>query len=259
LLDAPATYRLIHLPPTPIAVQASAPSWVPFAAPVVITATTTHGNGALLTGGTVTGTITRPDESRADVTLFDDGQHQDGAAGDGVFGVEVAATSQGGAYSLQLISNGSYNGQPYQRSAVTTFLVGTAGADLTDQYADAPLDDDGDTFYEALVLTATLQVTVPGTYSLAAELHAGDTFIDLASTTVELAAGQPTITLRFSGHRLRAAGIDGPYAIRNVSLLDETAGTVLITAADEVHQTGAYDAGRFGEPYRIFLPAVQRE
>jgi hypothetical protein len=74
----------------------------------------------------VTGTFT-PVKGGASVavTLFDDGQHNDGEASDGVYGAEVLAGTAGrGAYFFQVEANGvSPSGAAFTRAPSRTFVV----------------------------------------------------------------------------------------------------------------------------------------
>lgn len=67
--------------------------------------------------------ILRPDGNTSNVKMFDDGLHGDGAPGDGVFGGEVLAETQG-EYSLTAVLHGVDNtGTPFERSASHTTMV----------------------------------------------------------------------------------------------------------------------------------------
>lgn len=94
------------------------------------------------------------------VQLFDDGAHDDGGAGDGVFGASTWATPEAGTYDVAVTVTGvDVNGTSYERQALATLSVGpsvdtdgdgvsdaaeaTFGTDSSDP-SDGSVDRDGD-------------------------------------------------------------------------------------------------------------------
>ena len=79
---------------------------------------------APLTGATVTARVERTGEQR---TLFDSGQHGDGAANDGFYGGLLKNTNQAGGYTVIVDAEGvsPLNG-PYTRRARVSFFMGQA-------------------------------------------------------------------------------------------------------------------------------------
>ncbi len=72
--------------------------------------------------------ITSPDGSKlASNRMFDDGLHNDGSAGDGVYGGDFYAASAGN-YNVQVVMRGSSNGLPFIRT--TEHLVPVIASDL---------------------------------------------------------------------------------------------------------------------------------
>jgi hypothetical protein len=70
---------------------------------VPIVATLLNRNGAV-PGATIAGTAERPGGVVL-LLLSDDGQHNDGAAGDGIYGTLYAPTDTGGAYNVRLVAS----------------------------------------------------------------------------------------------------------------------------------------------------------
>jgi hypothetical protein len=252
----PATaYRLIVLPPTPIAVSPSLPQWLPNNTPVVITATVAFSETTPVIGGTVTAQINRPDGTLETISLYDDGAHQDGQANDGVFGGVYTQTVTGGIYGLLVTATGIHDSEIYTRTATAYFTVAPTGAALGETYSDSGIDDTGNGIYDWLEVTAQIDVTEATTYTLSAELYAGETFITHARQRAYLATGSQSLVVLFSGPAIFERGLDGPYTIRNVMLLEEAPLTLLIEAADNVHVTQAYRYTDFRQ-HMLYLPAI---
>jgi hypothetical protein len=252
----PAIYRLAALPAAPITVVGSLPAWLPNNNPVDFTATVAYDGTTPVTGGTVSATIQRPDSTSELITLFDDGNHQDGAANDGLFGASYSNTSLGGIYGVLFTAAGSYNSEVYTRTATANFSIAPAGASLGTNYSDQGVDDNLDDVYEWLEVSVPLDVTQAGNYMLSAELYAGSDFIGQTYTENTLDSGTQGIALRFAGRNIFEKKLDGPYTLRNLMLLDENDATVLIQAVDNAYTTGAYEYIHFG--YLIHLPLVKR-
>lgn len=74
-------------------------------------------------GATVTGDVRRPDGVHDPVTLSDNGTSLDGAANDGIYGLEYLATIPG-AYYANLKATGTSNaGVPFERYVSTAFVL----------------------------------------------------------------------------------------------------------------------------------------
>jgi Tol biopolymer transport system component len=254
----PTPYRLTLLPTAPIAVSGAVPTWQPAGLPVVITAAVTYSATIPLAGGTVFAQIQQPDGFTHALTLLDDGNHHDGAANDGVFGGVYTPLASGGVYGILLTANGVHNGKAYTRTAPAVFTVAPANATLSGQYSDRVLANNPLGLYEALEVAVDLMVSQPSTFTLSADLFAGNSLVAPARTTVYLMPGSQTVELLFDGRRINAGGFDGPYTVRNVLLLDEAVVTVLIEAADNVYTTADYDHSQFGTPLRVYLPLLTR-
>jgi len=254
LTDA-ALHRLLVMPPTPISVSASVPGWTPAGNAVPLTATVTLSQTTPIVGGEVSVRVLRPDGGTDHLALLDDGAHRDGAAGDGLFGGVYSPTA-GGVYSMLFSAAGNYQGEPYVRTAAAYLTAGPDTAHLGGRYEDEGVAGEAGLLYEALAVTAAVTVTEANMYTLSAELYAGDAFLDQSTTTVGLDPGEQTITVRFDGDAIRAAGIDGPYQVRNVLLLKEAGVTLLMEGVDEAHTTAAYDHRAFGTARRLYLPLL---
>ena len=206
-LNQPEAYRLLVVPATPIAVSGSVPAWLPNNSPIVVTATVTYLATTPVTGGSVTAHIQRPDDTAETITLFDDGQHQDGIANDGVFGAIYDQTYTGGFYGILFTATGDYNSETYERTAIAVLAIAPANASLNDQYSDSGIDENGNQLYEWLEVTAGVAVTEPATYTLSAELYAGGTFIAHTNQKLWLATDSQTMSLHFDGNETLCVNI----------------------------------------------------
>lgn len=255
-LAEPTGYRLVALPSLPVAVAAANPLWAANGDPVTITATVTYEGNVPVIGGTVTADIRRPDGTLETVSLFDDGNNQDGAANDGLFGVAYDQTSLGGLYSLVFTAAGDYQGDLYERSAISYFTVAPATASLMATYSDRGVSNNPMGLYEQLEVSADVTVTNEGMYRLSANLYAGNTFITQATTQTWLTPGTKSVPLLFDGVAIRESQLNGPYTIQNLVLLDETQVTVLIEEVEQAHTTANYFYRQFGIPVNLYLPVV---
>ena len=210
-------------------------------------------------GGSVTTRIQRPNDTVETIPLFDDGNHQDGAENDGVFGTTYYKTKMAGEYGFLFTATGTYNSESYERTGTAVLMIAPANASLTGQYSDHGIDDDGNNLYDWLEVLAEIIVTDPSTYALSADLYAGDTFIAHAAEKLTLEAGNKEIPLRLSSEAISGKQLDGPYEVRSVMLLDESQTTLLIEAHDNVHTTSSYSYRQFGSGYNVHLPIIIRK
>ncbi|MFQ5919628.1 MAG: hypothetical protein ACE5I4_06235 [Thermoplasmata archaeon] len=137
--------------------------------------------------------------------------------------------------------------------ALTANTGEAAGAEgqFLPPHADTGLDGDGDGLFDRLVLNATVEVTMAGTFLVDATLH-DPTFALLvrASNTSALGVGLHNVSLAFYGPAVAQAAIDGPYDV-DLQLID--GGTFSLLDAD-THTTAAYAFSDFEEPPSFMAP-----
>ncbi|MCB0031290.1 MAG: hypothetical protein KDE28_25445, partial [Anaerolineales bacterium] len=243
-------------PATPIGLNVSQPNWVTQGITQTITATLSYSATTPILGATVAGTITLPDDSQIAVSLFDDGNHDDGAADDGVYGVQQQFSGPGGLYSLVITATGSYSGELFTRNHNSVIMVATTGSALTGNYSDRGIDTTGDGRFEYLAVGVEIDVSEASTYTLSASLYQGTTFIGHSNLVFHAEPGTVTPELLFAGADIIAAGLDGPYDLRNLMLADTAGATILIDVVDEPYTTGAYTVQDFVPLKRVFLPII---
>ncbi|MDI9571432.1 MAG: NosD domain-containing protein [Pseudomonadota bacterium] len=120
-------------------------------------------------------------------------------------------------------------------------------ASLTDTYSATAMDADNDQVYESLDLSVGVNVASTGNYKVQADLYAADKFIFQAVTTQSVTTtGATTFVLTFPGGVISNRGLDGPYSLKNVVVLDLKDSPVQTAyAAAPTFNTQAYQASRF--------------
>ncbi len=135
----------------------------------------------------------------------------------------------------------------YQTSAYPLTQFEGAQASLTGQYADAGRDSNANSLFDSLDLTVGAVVSNAGTYTLGAFLYDGDGNPLLhAQTTNTLSVGTQDAVLSFPGLSLGMRQKNGPYQIRNVTLVDSEGNRV--DYADQPGQTQSYAYTSFEGP-----------
>jgi formylglycine-generating enzyme required for sulfatase activity len=254
----PITYTVQANADTALVAQAFAPESLPFGAPVVLTATVTAA-GTPVAGATVTATVTQPDGDQGVLSLRDDGLDPDTGAGDGVYAGHFQETDQGGFYAVWVEAEGSYGGHDYRRTTQTAFSIAPEKAALLGTYADQPVDEDSNGLYDYLDVQAGIFVTETGTLALSAALAgSGGEYIDLATAVSAVTTtGVHTFTLRFAGESIRESGLEGPYTVAPVTLLDDDT-LIQLDKDDAGWFTAAYSHHDFGPGFAVYLPLVVR-
>jgi formylglycine-generating enzyme required for sulfatase activity len=205
----------------------------------------------------VTATVTLPDGSQEILPLLDDGLGPDAAAGDGVYSGLFQTTDLGGFYWVDLVVEGNYNSLNYRRTTETAFSVAPEKAALRRSYADGPVDENINGLFDYLEVAAGIIVTETGTLALAAELvGSGGLVIDRATIIAEISsAGLHTITLRFDGATINQSGLDGPYTVRQIVLIDDDS-FIQLDMDESGWLTAAYNHRDFGSGFGVYLPLV---
>lgn len=193
--------------------------------------------------------IGRPDMQVDPLVLLDDGEHGDGAPRDGVYGGTYYPPSLGGYYTVFVTAEGSHLGAAFAHAAERLCAVSPDTASLTGEYAAEGEDANLDGRYDALLLRAGVEVRAAGNYLLAAAL-ADSTGRELgrAVTPVTLETGAQQVPIRFPGQVVARAGVDGPYTISRVTLLDETGAALPLQEAADVLTTRPYRYQDFEGP-----------
>jgi len=251
-------FRFFQLPSSTINLSITLPEWQENGSDVIFIATVRADETTRIGGGTVIVSINKPDGTTENKPLFDDGAHDDQAAGDGIFGGAFENVTLGGIYGVTFTATGIYSTQSYTRNASGNFIIAPSAASFTSDYLDQGVDESGDSRYEWLEILVPVTVNSPGTYTLTGELYAGDTFMGLLKATGVWEIGSRNIALRLDSKTIFKLGLDGPYTLRNVLLTDESGITTQIKVDDPYYQTAIYAFTDFYYPEEVFLPLVNK-
>lgn len=121
------------------------------------------------------------------------------------------------AVTARVVARGTISGRAFARSAEVVFFVQKMAARIVESSCrlERPHGD--------IVLRFDIQVRRPGTYYAEAEIWStGENARAIAfgrERMVGLSQGTHSVELLFGGLVLRDTGIDGPYAIRNLELM----------------------------------------
>jgi len=122
---------------------------------------------------------------------------------------------------------------------------GTAA--LTNTYSAQTVDADGDQAYESLNVSVGVNIVTAGNYKVLADLYSGANFIAQAELIRnDLATGAQTFVLVFPGGVISNRGLNGPYSLKNVVIMDLKDSAVQTAyAAAPSFSTQAYQASTF--------------
>jgi len=201
------------------------------------------------TGGSAEVTLVLPDESEQVLPLFDDGQHDDGEAGDGVYANTFDTTSLGGRYMVNGHAQITLDDEVVERTAIGMFVVDSSPAFLVGVTDERPVDEDSNGKIDRLEIDIEVQVDEAGDYQVMAVLQ--DYMEEMISEDhvqfeVQDVPSGYTVTLQFDAGTLVAHGVDGPWTLTDIQLIDDDQVLVADTLADYV--TAPYDLDDFEPP-----------
>jgi hypothetical protein len=119
------------------------------------------------------------------------------------------------------------------------------------------VDEDGYRSADALEVDVDIDFSKAGDYNLSADLHAGGQVVAQTSKVFSTTAGVQTVTLRFDGSDIYNAGLDGPYLLTNLVLVDLQAAVPTIMQSD-LYTTAAYEYAQFMPVSTLYLPIITR-
>ena len=186
--------------------------------------------------GSTVATVTSPSGLVTELELLDDGSNGDGAAGDGLFGRFFTETFEEGLYEVTCTARVEVTDFSVLRTAHASFAVAPSGVVLgvAPTVAASDIDLDGD--FDFLELTYDVLLAREGSFSLRARLEDAQG-TRIAATRADLFDGLPgshLVALRLEGHELFAAGIDGPWILAGVEILDLVADSLMADTAPNV-------------------------
>lgn len=160
-------------------------------------------------------------------------------------GEQIFRSGEDGPYDLRLFAvgeSGEFEQATLSTPAVSHTAFGEVAA-VVSSATDAPVDTDGNGFFDFVDVSVTLDVRSSGTFQLQGSLSGsggGETIVS-AGQEVDLSSGSQTVTLRFDGQPLRRSGVNGPYDL-TVTLYDALGSAI----SGATFSTAAYDATTFG-------------
>lgn len=181
------------------------------------------------------------------INLFDDGQHDDGAAGDGVFGGNTNDLNTSGRYVVFFQAQGSYNGQRFIRQAADRIDVLPTTRLFTGSFNDSATDTNSDGALDAIQETVGVRLFSSGSYLVSAELYdAQGYFVSRAVTGLAAgSAGTYSVNLVFDVTGLNCSQYNNNFALKNLLLMNGSSFNVL-DRWDALVSTRTYSGAAFG-------------
>ncbi|MEW5987681.1 MAG: choice-of-anchor X domain-containing protein [Chloroflexota bacterium] len=168
--------------------------------------------------------LSGPDGRQTTRPMVDDGQHADGAAGDGVWGMTVTVT-EAGLYQAQVVAYGrTAEGQPFQRTTQHLLPVVEPGPGLVEGAAVAQAEDD---YRLRIGLPVEALADDVDTVQVFAEVWGRDGNGEMAPAawiggmvTPAYQGSDLVLPLHLDTRWLALAGVERPLELRNVRLQD---------------------------------------
>jgi hypothetical protein len=205
--------------------------------------------GLPLPGATAGARIWRPDGGLDVISLLDDGQGADLAAGDGIYVGEVPSSSQPGIHQVEVTASSSVGPVTlFHREASASLRVRSDAAKLAETFSSGTTDPNGDGVLDSLWIEGSVIGKDPGIFLVIGSLS------DPAGNPVAKGGalfsldGPRTITFRlyFDGSDIFASQRNGPFALSSVELLDGSAGFVVAGSLQNAHTTDMHLWNEFG-------------
>lgn len=193
--------------------------------------------------------VVTPQGLHLPLALFDDGQHLDGAASDGIAAATMSGLSlEEGLHTISVQAQGILDsGWPVQRLAQGRFVSPKKTGGFTGHFAETPVDIGQDGGYDSLLIDCEIDFPEKGTYHLSGLLlAASDVAVATASVLVnDVPAGRMKFTLIFDGKEIHTAGLNGPYRLADLTLTLLEGVHVPVGYRGIAYTTAAYKADDF--------------
>jgi hypothetical protein len=210
------------------------------------------GNTTVPQSGQVSAKVSAPDSALTPLTLplFDDGSHGDGLAGDGVFGNQVAGTfvSLDGHYPVKATGSIVTAQGVTARQGDTAFTVDPTSGVILGVASEQGMDLNHNGKFEFLLIEVDVALNSDREMSLQAEFKdtAGGLITQVqVSVPHGLGPLSPhTLDCVISSDDLAKHGVDGPWRLSNIRLVDQEAGALTCSTWPD-YTTQAYSVGGF--------------
>ncbi len=158
-----------------------------------------------------------------------------------------AVPSQSGYARVRWTVTGTRtDGVAFERGGLEDIQINSTALTLSGVDNDVTTPRADPTLAAQLIVVARIASTYTGDAEIAADLVNGQgTAVAHVTQRLALVAGANTVGLQFSGDEIYASGLDGPYTLTNIYVLDTRAGALLATTATRAYVTAAYPVGRF--------------
>lgn len=186
------------------------------------------GQTILPTAGSILVTLRQPDNSSISLTLFDDGQHQDQAAGDGIFAQMFSPGTQSGFYLLDAEANLTVGGVQLQRSAVGGFQVLSNAASLVGNSSQYGVDSNSNGEIDGWSIGLSVNAQQAGVYLIAGDLADSSGDIETLTKSITVSAGSTTThSLDIPLGLLHSTSTGGPYMLKAPRIIDPVQGQLI--------------------------------
>jgi hypothetical protein len=206
----------------------------------------------------ITARLFRPGDpafAPAAVTFRDDGKSGDEKADDGIYEA-IVSPSAAGVYQVQAEVLGRASTGGFRRSAAATLTFTQRFVEL-EGFSDRGWDDDGDLFFDRLIVFAKARVQTAGTYKVAVTLRDADGHLLESAARQTLQPGAGGVDVSFRAEDITARMHDGRFVVAQVRWFRETAGDVaLVASRSELGTTGRYFLDDFDHPDLRLLPQL---
>jgi pimeloyl-ACP methyl ester carboxylesterase len=213
-----------------------------------LTATLNSGTAGIA-GATVSVDLSRPDGVIDTLTLTD--------MGGGHYQGTYTIPNVPGYVEVIFTANGDDGGTAFSRQSSQLLSIMPDTGQLTGSYADRAVDEDGNSSSDAIEVDVGIDISKAGDYNLTADLYAGGQIVAQSSKVFSATAGSQTVTFRFDGSDIYDAGLDGPYLLTNLVLVDLQVAVPTIMQSD-LYTTAAYKYAQFMPVSMLYLPMITR-
>lgn len=118
-------------------------------------------------------------------------------------------------------------------------------AEFVNVVSENAIDTNSNSLFDVLNITAKINVTQAGNYTIRAELTKSPT-IDSSTVSLFLSTGENNVVLSFDGKKIRAHRKNGPYQLRAVEILDQNLSQ--IDQLENPYNTSSYLYTQFEKP-----------
>ena len=205
---------------------------------------------------TIGARVLRPDGSLDLLTLRDDGLEGDLVSGDGISSVRVPASGQPGYHTVALTAEGQPESH-FERADILPLLVLSDIGELGEEWESGADDLDSDTRSDILWATGYVTTQRPGQMFVLARLESlgGDPIANAGTIVTTTMAESAAFRIDFDGYDIFGGGMDGPYQLAQVEVLDAAVGFVRSDLRTNVHTTAPFSWSDFAR--RGGLPFVR--